>query len=76
MRERIPEGRERIPEGRERIAGVRERGPGMRERIADLDFGRAELRRAGGMVLSTGDDDFHAVTSGARRAGIGGADLI
>jgi hypothetical protein len=69
MRERIPEGRERIPEGRERIAGVRERFP-------DLDFARADLRRVGGMAFSSGDDGFHAATSGARRAGIGGADLI
>jgi len=59
-RERIAEGRERVAEGRERVAGVRARGPGKRERIVDLDFGRADLRRAGGMVFSAAGDDFHA----------------
>jgi hypothetical protein len=42
--------------------------------------GEAELKRAGepstNEAGSTGDDDFHAVTSVGRRAGIGGADLI
>jgi hypothetical protein len=76
VRERIPEVRERIPDVRERIPDVRECVPDVRERVPDLEFGRADLRRVEGMIFSSGDDDFHAVTSGASRAGIGGADLI
>jgi hypothetical protein len=55
---------------------MRERIAGVRECVPDLDFGPAELRRAEGMVLNSGDDDFHAVTGDASRPGIGNADLI
>jgi hypothetical protein len=41
MRERISDGRERIPDGR--------------GRVADLEIGRVELRRAGGMVFTSGN---------------------
>jgi hypothetical protein len=42
---------------RERIPEVRERIPDVRERIPDVEIGRADLRRAEGMVFSSGNFD-------------------
>jgi hypothetical protein len=62
MRERIPGRRERIPDGRERIADALGRIAERLERVSDVcgripesNIGRADLRRAGGMLFSSGN---------------------
>lgn len=62
MRERNAEGRERIPD--------------VRERVPDEEIGRADLRRAGDMFVSSGDDGFHALPRDLSRSGSNSADLI